>query len=453
MAAVGALAWSWCCLLPGLLQPFANTFGNGFVYSAAQLQAGEQRGDVFFQVYIEHNWLAVADVRVVAFQAQAKREFALFIVVYRAAEHRIMKVLQSAGYGFYRAAAAKHGLQLVRRQFERATGAEGRDAALLYFDSGTGDFQGDRAAEQAGAFEALSGVYLQQAGKGDFVGINGDSNRLVCQVDGTRGDAQAAIQEFGSRLLDAELAGERLCLSSPVIRQQAYGAYADAGVDLADGCVPKAGGELIVFKAEQQVAAEVGDGGSVHQATEVPEIHAAVHGHGGVGLQVNGHLGAEFAAAEFQQVQLLRPVGEGISEDADGLAAGHGGAQPDALEFAGYVAHADIRFQPRLVTDLPIQLHIRQRTPNPPGKQPPLRLQRRMTDILQPEPDLLHLKLQRTRRPRHQQPKNHHQRPDQGSVPTRTDPSRHKFCTEGLTPPDLGSVPTWTVPSRHQVQA
>src|SRR5690554_3765587 len=412
MAAVGALAWSWCCLLPGLLQPFANTFGKGFVYSAAQLQTGEQRGDVFFQVHIEHHGLAVADVRVVALKAQAKREFALFIVVYRAAEHRIMKVLQSAGYGFYGAAAAEHGLQLVRRQFERATGAEGRDAALLYFDSGTGDFQGDGAAEQAGAFEALCRVDLQQAGKGDFVGINGDSDGLVCQVDGARGDAQAAIQEFGIRLLDVELAGERLRLSGPVIRQQADGPHTDAGVDLPDGCVPQARGELVVFKAEQQVAAEVGDGSSVYQAAEVLEIHAAVQGHRGVGLQVNGHLGAEFAAVEFQQVQLLGPVGEGISEDADGLAARHGGAQPDALEFAGYVAHADIRFQPRLVTDLPIQLHIRQRTPNPPGKQPPLRLQRRMTDILQPEPDLLHLKLPRTRRPGHQQPKNHHQRPD-----------------------------------------
>src|SRR5690554_85882 len=135
MAAVGAFVWSWCCLLPGLLQPFANTFGNGFIYSAAQLQAGEQRGDVFFQVHIEHNWLAIADVRVVALKAQAKREFALFIVVYRAAEHRIMKVLQSAGYGFYGAAAAKHGLQLVSRQFERAAGAEGGNTALLYFDT------------------------------------------------------------------------------------------------------------------------------------------------------------------------------------------------------------------------------------------------------------------------------------------------------------------------------
>src|SRR5690554_4830718 len=169
---------------------------------------------------------------------------------------------------------------------------------------------------------------------------------------------------------------------------------------------------------------------------------------------MNGHLGAEFPAVEFQQVQLLRPVGEGVPEDADSLAAGHGGAQPYALEFAGYVAHADIRFQPRLVTDLPVQLHIRQRTPNPPGKQPPLRLQRRMTDVLQPEPDPLHLKLQRTGRPRHQQPKNHHQRPDQGSVPTWTDPSRHQVYALGAAPwIDQGSVPTWTDPSRHQVQA
>src|SRR5690554_1203769 len=135
MAAVGAFVWSWCCLLPGLLQPFANTFRNGFIYSAAQLQAGEQRGDVFFQIHIEHHRLGVADFRVVTFQAQAERPLALFIVVYRAAEHRIMKVLQSAGYGFYRAAAAEHGLQLVSRQFERAAGAEGGDAALLYFDT------------------------------------------------------------------------------------------------------------------------------------------------------------------------------------------------------------------------------------------------------------------------------------------------------------------------------
>src|SRR5690554_7711353 len=103
MAAVGALVWSWCCLLPGLLQPFANTFGNGFVYSAAQLQAGEQRGDFFFQVYIEHHGLAVSDFRVVALNAQAKREFGLFFVVYRASEHRIMKVFQRADFGFYRA--------------------------------------------------------------------------------------------------------------------------------------------------------------------------------------------------------------------------------------------------------------------------------------------------------------------------------------------------------------
>src|SRR5690554_1929103 len=135
MAAVGALVWSWCCLLPGLLQPFANTFGNGFIYSAAQLQAGEQRGDVFFQIHIEHHGLAVANFRVFALKAQAKREFALFIVVYRAAEQRIMKVLQSASYGFYRAATGKHGLQLVSRQFARAAGAEGGDVALLYFDT------------------------------------------------------------------------------------------------------------------------------------------------------------------------------------------------------------------------------------------------------------------------------------------------------------------------------
>src|SRR5690554_6977941 len=243
-----------------------------------------------------------------------------------------MKVLQSPGYGFYRAAAAKHGLQLLGWQLERAARALGGDVALFYFDAGVGDFDGYKATEQTRAFEALGGVYLQQAGKGDFVGINGDSNRLVCQVDGARGDAQAAIQEFGIRLLDVELAGERLRLSGPVIRQQADGPHTDAGVDLPDGCVPQAGGELVVFKAEQQVAAEVGDDGSVHQATEVPEIHAAVHGHGGVGLQVNGHLGAEFAAVEFQQVQLLRPVGEGVPEDADGLAAGHGGAQPYTLE-------------------------------------------------------------------------------------------------------------------------
>src|SRR5690554_1859081 len=151
---------------------------------------------------------------------------------------------------------------------------------------------------------------------------------------------------------------------------------------------------------------------------------------------------------------MLRPAGEGIFEDADGLAARHGGAQPDALELTGHMPYADIRFQPRLVTAMPIQLHIRQRTPNPFGKQPPLRLQRRMTDVLQPEPDLLHLKLQRTRRPGYQQPKNHHQRPDQGSVPTRTDPSRHQVYALGAAPwIDQGSVPTWTVPSRHQVQA
>src|SRR5690554_7331815 len=70
---------------------------------------------------------------------------------------------------------------------------------------------------------------------------------------------------------------------------------------------------------------------------------------------MNGHLGAEFPAVKFQQVQLLRPVGEGVPEDADSLAAGHGGAQPYALEFTGHMPHADIRFQPRLVTDLPVR--------------------------------------------------------------------------------------------------
>src|SRR5690606_9928157 len=152
------LLLSWTALQVQLLDPFPDDL----VHLAAQLQTGQQCGNILFQLYVQIDLTALLECRVAALQMQPEQELALLIIGHIAGQYSVAEVVQRRGQLFQPGVAGRHVAQLGGTVAQHATRFPGLQTPAV--DQQFAIHQADREApvQCAATAQAFGGIDLEQ---------------------------------------------------------------------------------------------------------------------------------------------------------------------------------------------------------------------------------------------------------------------------------------------------